>query len=345
MNGFGRWVRFWDARERGESLALVRILVPLVLLWDLSEVWHLSLVRVLWAPIEEGGLGPASYAAPTIELYEWLGATLQTTHVLLALSVLSALSLMLGVCSRTSALVLLLAYAQLEKLSPDADRGIDTLLRNVLCILVFARAGGTLSLGARFRRGSFVNDALVPAWPRYLLIAQLVVLYFFAGVSKDSANWSIRGDYSALFYILSEPHTARFSLPHELLVAAYPLLQLATLSTVLWERAAILLPLLFWLRKTRTRGSFFHRWVNRLRLLELWIGTGVFFHLTLALLLSLGIFPWGCLALYPAFATPDALQHGAGRLRAAVARPFVRLHASISSRRQRRAATSTGARS
>jgi Vitamin K-dependent gamma-carboxylase len=324
---FARWVRFWNTRERGESLALVRILVPLVLLWDLTQVWQLSLVRVLWAPVEEGGLGPASHDAPVIELYQWLGATLQTTHVLLALTVLSALSLALGVFSRTSALILLLAYAQLEKLSPDADRGIDTLLRNVLCILVFARAGSTLSLGARFRRGSFVSEELVPAWPRYLVIAQLVVLYFFAGLSKDSANWSLRGDYAALFYVLSEPHAARFELPRELLVRLYPLLQLGTISTVLWERAAILLPLLLWLRKTRAHGGLLRRWVNRLRLLELWVGTGVFFHLTLALLLSLGIFPWGCLALYPALLRPEALHHAVARLRAALSLRLVRLHA------------------
>ncbi|HEY6878546.1 MAG TPA: HTTM domain-containing protein [Polyangiales bacterium] len=317
MNWRTRWVRFWDTREYADSLALVRILVPMVILWDLSQVWRLNLIRVLWAPVEEGGLGPASYEEPLIWFYQRYGATMHSTLWLYGLTVAFAVMLMIGLFSRTSALALLLFYAQLETLSPDADRGIDTLLRNVMCILVFSRAGATFSVDARLRYKTFVSDVLVPAWPRYLVIMQLVILYFFAGLAKDAASWSFRGSYVALFYVLHEPHHARFLIPHEALVWAYPLTQIGTLTTVIWERSAVLLPLLMWLRNTRERGTKWHRWANKLRLLELWIGTGIFFHLMLATLLALGIFPWGCLALYPAFARPTTLRQWWSRLRAA----------------------------
>jgi Vitamin K-dependent gamma-carboxylase len=303
MSWFARWVRLWSRREYADSLALVRIALSLVVLWDLFEVWRLGLIRALWAPIEEGGFGPSSYQEPVIAFYRTYGASMHSTQWLYALTVTAALLLLLGLFSRTSALLLLLCYAQLEALSPDADRGIDTLLRNVSCILMFSRAGATFSLDARMR-GGFRRDVLVPAWPRYLIIAQLVLLYFFAGLAKDAANWSWNGGYVALFYVLHEPHHVRFALPHDALVSAFPLTQLGTLATVTWERCAPLLPLLLWLRATRARDSVLHRWVNRLRLLEVWVGTGVFFHLSLALLLALGIFPWGCLALYPAIAEP-----------------------------------------
>ena len=46
----------------------------------------------------------------------------------------------------------------------------------------------------------------------------------------------------------------------------------------------------------------------RSRILPVWVATGVLFHLGLALFLLLGIFPWGCLALYPALAHPDTLR-------------------------------------
>lgn len=313
MSWLRRWVAFWDQRETAESLALVRILLPAVVLWDLYQAHRLHLVEVLWAPIEEGGLGPASHAEPLIWLYRHYGASVQSAHWLFALTLASALLLMVGLFSRASALALLLCYAQLEALSPDADRGIDTLLRDVLCILVFARAGATMSLDALLWRRKFFTDTLVPAWPRLLIIAQLIVLYFFAGLAKDAASWSWGGGYVALFYVLHEPHHIRFVIPHDALVFAYPLTQLGTLSTVLWERCSVFLPLLKWLRNTRERGTRWHRWANRLHLLELWVGTGVFFHLMLAALLALGIFPWGCLALYPALARPETLRRWAGR--------------------------------
>ena len=47
------------------------------------------------------------------------------------------------------------------------------------------------------------------------------------------------------------------------------------------------------------------RFARRYRLLELWVATGVLFHLALAVLTKLGIFPWGCLALFPALARPE----------------------------------------
>lgn len=315
MSAWRSWVALWSRRETAESLALVRILLPAVVLWDLYQVHRLALVDVLWATVEEGGLGPASRAEPLIWFYERYGSTLSSTHWLYGLTIASALTLMLGLFSRTSAPAFLLFYAQLEALSPDADRGIDTLLRDVSCILVFARAGATMSLDALLRRQRLLTDTLVPAWPRYLIIAQLIILYFFAGLAKDAASWSLHGGYVALFYVLHEPHHVRFVIPHEALVLAYPLTQLGTLTTVIWERCAILLPLLIWLRNTRERDTRWQRWANKLHLLELWVGMGIFFHLMLALLLALGIFPWGCLALYPALAKPETWRRWASKLR------------------------------
>ena len=298
------WAGFWARTETGESLALIRILVPLVMLYDLAEAAVRGLVVALWAPIEEGGIGPASYADPLCAFYAWFGASAAGAWTLFALAFTAAITLVFGLFTRTSALVLLFSYAQLGQLSPDADRGIDTLLRNVLVLLALSGAGATLSLDARRATGRFVNDRLILAFPRYLIIVQLVLLYFFAGVLKQSANWSYEGGYAALFLILHKPHFASILFPHAWLVRAYPLIQAGTLATVVWERAALLLPALLYWRATADRPGRIRRFANRLHLLELWIATGVFFHLALAVLLALGMFPWGCLALYPALAAP-----------------------------------------
>lgn len=314
MKMLRRWLAFWNRREGAESLALVRIFVPLVILWDLLEVLRLGLVEALWAPIEEGGMGPAAYAEPVVLFYECFGASADSAWLLFGLACAAAVCLSLGLFSSLSALLLLFAYAQLEKLSPDADRGIDTLLRNVLVVLALARSGATYSLAARWRHGRFDAGVEVPAWPRYLLIAQLVLLYFFAGMLKQSSNWSYESGYRALFLVLHKPHVISYELPHDWLVSLYPLIQAGALSTIVWERSALLLPLLLWLRGTAHAGGRVRRLVNGARLLELWVATGVFFHLALAVLLALGIFPWGCLALYPVLAAPRTWRRWFARL-------------------------------
>lgn len=318
-----RWVQFWDEREGPESLALVRIGVGLVVLWDMFWVARLGLIEVLWAPIEAGGIGPASYARPICAFYRVFGASPASAYALFTIATLSALGLSLGWFSRTSALVLLLASSQLAQLSPAADRGIDTLLRNALLVLACSGAGACFSLDARRKRAA---PAAIPAWPRYLLIVQLVILYFSAGMLKQSPPWTSQGGYYALYKVLHQPHYARFSFPHELLAALYPLLQLSTVLTLAFERLAIALPLLLWLRRTRERGGLLRHSINGARLLEIWIALGITFHLGLAFSLSLGIFPWGCLALYPALARPERVRSVAGWLARARTRAYTHGH-------------------
>ena len=317
VRALASWVSFWDRRETGESLALVRMLVPLVIVWDLLEVLRLGLVAPLWAPMDEGGIGPATYAEPVSVFYSWLGASAANAWWLFALALASALSLGVGFFSRISALILLFAYSQLALLSPDADRGVDTLLRNVMIVLAFSQAGATLSVDAYRKHRRWVSDELVLSWPRYLVVAQLVLLYFFAGMLKQASNWSYSSGYSALWLVMEKPHFVKYELPRALVLPLYPLFQAGTLSTVIWERSAILLPLLLWLRSTRERPGKLRAFVNRARLLEVWVGTGIFFHLSLALLLALGAFPWGCLALYPALANPRTWRSWAAHAKAA----------------------------
>lgn len=309
------WVRLWDRREPADVLALVRIGAGLSLVWDLAIAGVLGLVLPLWAPVEEGGFGPATYAEPICMFYRWFGASASAAWALYGVTLASALCMTLGLFSRSSALLFVLCYAQLSHLSPAADRGIDNLLRSVCLLLAFADAGATLSLDSRLFHRRWLRDTLVPAWPRYLLIVQLMLVYFGAGVPKQSPQWTSIDHYSALFVLLQRPHVARFALPQEWLTALYPLLQLSTIVTVVFERTAPLIPVLLWLRATRARGGRLRTFVMRSRILPLWVATGVTFHLGLAVFMQLGIFPWGCLAIYPALAHPNTLRDWGARAR------------------------------
>lgn len=308
MTAWSAWVAFWDRREPADSLAMIRIGVGLVVLWDFATVARLGLVRALWAPVEAGGIGPSTDAVPISVVYEWIGPSASGAWLLFGICCLCSLSLCIGLLTRVSALVLCLAWAQLAQLSPDADRGIDTLLRNALLVLGCSSAGATASLDARLRHGCWFRDVRLPAWPRYVLILQLVLLYFWAGIVKQSPPWTSIDGYSALYITLSQPHYATFDFSSRQLAAVYPLLQLATFMTVWFERLAATVPVLLWLRTTAARGGRVRGLINKLRLLEVWVVLGVMFHLGLAASVELGMFPWGCLALYPALCAPETLR-------------------------------------
>ncbi|HLV67600.1 MAG TPA: HTTM domain-containing protein [Polyangiaceae bacterium] len=328
-----RWIRFWDRHEPADTLAVLRVLVGSVVLADLAQVAYLGLVEALWAPIEEGGMGPSRYALPVSVTYAWLSASAQHAWLIYGVACVAATALVLGARTRTSALLLVFAYAELSRLSPDADRGIDVLLRNAVLVLGFSGAGKTLSYDAWRTHGHLHPFVRVPSWPRVFIVLQLTVLYFGAGILKQSPAWTSLGGYSALFMVLQQPHYASFaslSLPPRLLVELSPLFAAATFVTVFWERSALALPLLFFFRQGRSRAGRLRAIVNRARLLEIWVALGVVFHLSLALSLELGIFPWGCLALYPALARPDTVRNVVVRGAAAarhIGRGAMRAHA------------------
>ncbi|MCA9712825.1 MAG: hypothetical protein KDK70_43760, partial [Myxococcales bacterium] len=93
-----------------------------------------------------------------------------------------------------------------------------------------ASAAGELELPAvkRFR--------LIPAWPRYIYIAQLICIYSATGLYKTGSVWK-RGD--ALYYALNMDHFYRFEVVTQW-VSVYlgmNLFKLMSLVTLYWEKA------------------------------------------------------------------------------------------------------------
>ncbi|MCK6516137.1 HTTM domain-containing protein [Myxococcota bacterium] len=301
------WVALWDHKEPATAMGLVRLLLGLVLCWDLAEAWQLDLVSTLWAPPEAGGF-PSNLLNrdPVPEVYRLFPPTEATAAGLHAVTFFASLAWALGLFTRVSGLVLILAYAQLAQILPLGDRGIDLMMRDVMFILLFSRCGDALSLDARRRTGSFFGDgALVSAWPRHLIILQIVVMYWMAGVQKTALTWTPFGGYHALYIILQDPHIARHSF--EWLASVWPLTSLATATTHIWENSAPLMLVLMHFRMTDGQPGRLRAWAKRLRLLHLWVFVGVLLHLGIAATMQLGIFPWAMLALYPAWFHPDEL--------------------------------------
>lgn len=304
------WVELWDRREPPTALALVRILVGACVLGDLLHVRGLGLADVLWTAPPDG-LGYGVHDRPWS--VRWLGAG-DAGLAMWWLTALAALAFTVGLATRVAGVAMALGSAQLAVLLPDGDRGIDAALRAVALVLVLSQCHARWSIDAAVRRAlGRPFPALVPAWPRYLLFAQLVWIYFSGGHNKGGPEWWPQGGFSALANALSDPHFARFD--PGWVASTFPLPQVATAVTMLFELGAPLLLLFVWFEATADRPGRLRRACNRLHLRHAWIAIGVAFHVGIAIFLRLGVFPYGMLALYPVLLRADELVALEARLR------------------------------
>ena len=307
------WVSLLDRREDPIALVWVRILVAAVVLFDLLYARSLGLVDAIWAPPPEGvGYGAIWGDRPPF-VVRWLGAGADTARTVWTVATVSAVLVLIGCATRASAIVLVLALAQLAHLAPDSDRGIDVFLRLVLLILALSGSHARWSIDAWFRhRIGRPMPTLVPAWPRYLLLLQLCWVYFSAGHNKSDGAWGPMEGFSALASVLCDPHFARFD--PGWVAGAYPLLQLGTLATMMFELSSPFVPIWIYYAMSRERPGRVRRLCNRMRLRWIWIAAGLTFHLGIAATMRLGIFPFGMLAVYPVLFQPDEFAAAAGRV-------------------------------
>ena len=296
-----RWVAFWDRREAPYSLALVRILVGATLLADLLQAELFGVVGLLWGPPPEGA-GFGQRVAPVPLAMRVLGTSTETGSLLWAVAAVTCLLFTLGVAYRVSSLLLAFVMVELGHIQPVND-SIDVLLRIVVPVLALSQAAGAWSFDAwyRKRRGRPAVES-IPAWPRYLIVLQLLWLYISAGHQRDAKTWGLRGGFAAIGNVLGDPHFARVE-PGSL-AALYPLMCLGTFWTMLFELSAPLYLLWLWLERNPERGGRFGAGVRRFRVRWWWLLSGMSLHGGIAAGMKIGLFPFGILALYPAFLAP-----------------------------------------
>ena len=298
------WVAIWDRKEPPHVLAAVRILVALVLLVDLLQVYGFGLVEALYASSGDGGLARLGGREVKPLLYRWLPLESSTAWWSWGLAVASAAFFGVGWLTRVAGLVFVLASANLAVILPPTDRAIDILLRNMVLLLTLSASHRVWSVDAWLRYRAWAgNAALVPAWPRLLIIAQMCIMYFAAGAQKVGLTWTPVGDWSALYIILRDPAFAMVDV--QLLDRFYGLTQVATVTTWLWEWCTPVAVYALWCRNTRTHSGRLRAWLNTHGFWYKWVALGAIIHVGIACTMRLGIFPFGVLALYPAFFPPD----------------------------------------
>jgi len=269
-----RWVALWDRREPATALALVRIGIAVVMLAEYLWIARLGMVHAVWsAP-------PAGYGGGDGVM--WYG-------VLVA--ALAALAV--GAATPVACVAFVLASTRLSAVAPWGENGSDMLLRVVVLILALSRCNARWSVDAWvLRRLGRPMATEVPAWPRYLLMLQLVWVYFSGGTNKASEVWGPTGGFTALANALLDPGVAR--LPVGLVTAIYPLTRVATALTMVFEWGAPLYLLAYARNWRRVRWA--------------WIALGAAFEIGIAIGMRLGSFPYVMIALFPVLLRPEELQ-------------------------------------
>lgn len=304
-----RWVRLLDQREVGTSLALWRIAVGLCVVGSVGAVVLAGAVPLLWFDPADGGYTPPT---PPWLFRQLGGATRGTVTAVVAITLAAGLLTAGGLGGRLSVFVALQGYLALVRLNGDATGGYDAAISNGLWLLVFARSTETLSLDCRIRTGQWTRDRPVPAWPRYLAVFQLVLIYWSTGLHKLSATWTPAGGFSALYYILQQPTWQRWDMSW--LAWAYPLTQIGTAVTWVWEVTSPLLLLALWYRATASRPGWLRRLFNRINYRRVFVTIGVLVHIGIAVLLEVGPFSWVMLSYYICLYRPEEWRRRRERL-------------------------------
>lgn len=272
-----RWVALMDRREPPTVLAIIRIAVAVVLLADLAQIAWLGLVDDMWTP---------PLAISDVVWAYWLFAAM-------------LICVAIGLFTRVACVGAVYASVVLAHALPGGDRAIDQILRLALCILALSQSHARWSVDAWLRRRlKRPFPAEVPAWPRYLLMLQLLWIYFSGGTSKGAGAWTPDGGCRALALVLSNPHIARFD--PSWVTHVVPLTRVATFVTLCWEFSAPLYLLLHYYAKTADRPGKLRAFCNRYKLRYVWLAVGLCFSLGILIFLRIGIFQPGLLALWPA---------------------------------------------
>jgi hypothetical protein len=264
------------------SLALLRVLLAVLLLWDLGE--RLFDLRVFYT--DDGVWPPELFARKLVPpgpiSIHFVSGSLLWQGLLVAVAMAVALLLLVGWHTRLMTFLSWFLLISAHARNVAILHGGDNLLRVLLFWAIFLPLGGRYSLDAAAKLGPVSDRArarsltvLSPA--SFAFLFQLCMLYWFAAALKIGAEW--HGEASAIWYALNvDEFTTRFG---RFLLQFPALLPLLTRFTMLLEWYG---PFLLFVP--------FYPSAIRLVLIPVF----VLFHLGLGLTLELGNFPAVCCA-------------------------------------------------
>lgn len=307
ISAWKRWVDLLDRREAPTALALVRIAVGLTVAGHIGHQWATGTAAWVWVDDAYGGLRSLDPG-----FLSWFGGlTPRNVQALMALTICGSVLMALGLYTRVATAIVWFGYGFFGDLNTHAGGSYDELLKNTLFCLLLSGCGRALSLDARL----YGKTGPVTAWPRWLLIFQLFLMYWNTGLQKLSDSWVPGGRLDALWYILQQPTWQRATIDPAVMLPLYPLTQLMTGLVWLFEQGAPLLLLAYWYRETRTRPGRLRALFNRLDFRSLYLLFGVGMHIGIEAMMEVGPFSLASLSLYFACFSPEEWQRVWQRVR------------------------------
>lgn len=305
-------------RERGTTLALFRILLASTTLLSLWILRNEDVFRAIWFTEAAGGL-------TELKSSHWIfgflgGFSAHSTTTVYHLCWVSALLSIVGFGGGASVLVCQQCYVALRSLNDNASGGYDSLITVGLLLAAVGQPTTTLSLDCRLLRGAWTSGVRVPAWPRALVVFQLLLMYTLTGIQKIGHSWTPFGGYTAMHYVLNDPTWLRKDLGG-LAWSLDFVARIATFVTWHWEQLSFLL-LFHWYYRygNHAVGHWFAKSFRRWDLRVPWAITGVIMHLGILALLDVGPFSLVSLAYYVCLWGPSTIEDTFSALSARCAR-------------------------
>ncbi len=273
------WNRFWFAEGNTFSLGVFRVLFALCLLWEIPVTRAKSVSGI------EGG-----FHLPYFPFINPLPA--ETYHTFHEWQYFFAILLLLGLIPRIASGALFLLQGYVFFTDQLHFRNHPYLFLLVLLILVFAPSGESLSAKSFFRwmqqgeaRVGAIVGSIAPLTAQRLIQVQVSIVYFYAALHKLTPEY-LSGQ--VLADQMADNTYGLSSDPSFWLIPA--------VATVLLEL-----------------GLAFVLWIPRWRGIAMLIA--IPFHLTIAVLMDIGIFSAAMIATFVLFLDPDTLPRLVARMR------------------------------
>lgn len=282
------WNRFFFEPESPLPIAVYRILLGLMvlanhalLLPDIHE-WFSDRGTLSFATAKRvsGGGG--------LNLFDLLPHTDAAVWFMFTLSCLAAVTLLIGLFTRTSAVILFLTLVTLHHRNPIVLNSGDTFLRIATFFVIFSQAGAALSLDRliRIARGRESGPPAPRApWAMRMIQIQLACLYVYAFVWKALGTMWLSG--TAVYYTSRLAEFWRFPVP-------YVFEHLWSIKVWSWATLVVELALgtLVWIKELRY-------WV---------LLSGVLLHLGIEYSMNIPLFAFIMISTYVTFVEPEHLQ-------------------------------------
>ena len=277
------WNAFFHTPEPPFTIALFRILFGLVLIANaVLYLPHASLWLGPWGALSHGRW-EATYGGVLFSLFRWLPRGRGSIQAILALHLLAATCLALGLGTRLSAALVFVTLTSIHHRHPEVTHGGDSLMRMMSFLLIFSPAGAAWSLDA-ILAGTIAPTASSP-WVLRLLQLQISIVYFQSFIAKLEGQAWRQG--TAVYWVSMVSDYRRRPLPAAMRTLSWS--RLATWGTMALEFA--LGPLV---------------WISEFRYPL--VAAGAIFHLLLEVLMNLQLFGAIMLTGLVTFVSPYDLE-------------------------------------